>query len=233
MRTPSMSSLIMVFVVAAFCVNPFAARAGDNTEKQWKKEIAEFHKMMKQRHVDHYNQQHSENVEFQKTLKGMKFVDRVPLIIAHIDTQFSENQTFRTEQYGLRKDFVTKLMTEAGIAAETQTEILVMLDTLYTGAMTHWQTQHDENDTILTQLAADTSMTAQERKAALKAHRDQQKAENKQFHADRKAQWVTFWSSMKSTLKVASWKAVFFDDTGKEEKDADSNVAACGSGGCK
>lgn len=234
--TASISTLGHVVVgvaLAAFCVNPFAAQAGDPIAKEWKKEIAEFHKMMKQRHNEHYNQQHQENAEFQKTLKGLKFVERVPLIVAHMDTQFSENQAFRTEQYGLRKEFVTKLMTEAEVDAETQAKIITMLDTLYTDAMTHWQTQHDENDTVLSQLAADTTMTPKDRKAALKAHREQQKAENKQFHCDRKAQWTEFWASMKDTLRTASWKAVFFDDTTKEEKETDSGVASCGTGGCK
>ncbi len=202
-------------------------------DSTWKKQIAEFQKMMKQRISYHYNLQHMENVEFRKPLKGLTFVVRVPLMVAHMNTQFSENQVFRTEQYSLRKDFVDRLMGESGVVEETQTQVRAMVDSLHQNALNHWDTQHNENVTILNHLVADTVLSAKERSAALRAHYAQQRAENRQFQYDRKVQWKAFWGTFKSSLKTAAWMAVFMEDSSKEEKETNSDLSTAGSGGCK
>jgi len=230
-----MKTFVSALVLSAFTAVGFMTMSADadDVSKSWKKEIAEFRQLMRLRVAAHYGTQRYENVTFRKTLKGLTFVVKVPLMVVHMNTQFSENQLFRTEQYNLRKEFVGKLMEEGSVVEETRTQVLAMVDSLYQGAMAHWETQHNENVNTLNQLVDDTALTAKERNAALRAHYAQQRAENRQFHWDRKAEWKTFWETFKYSLKVAAWKSVFTEDSSKEERETNSDLSTAGSGGCK
>ncbi|MFW5856880.1 MAG: hypothetical protein ACOCX4_03295 [Planctomycetota bacterium] len=136
----------------------------------------------------HHQEQRAEWKALREQLKDMEASEAVQAIKNLCETNYSENQAFSEEQHQKRVGLVTELLTEKGVDAEKQAEVLGRLETAYAEHKAHRATQHEENVAVLDTLAGKEGLTKKEVRSTLGEHRKQQSEENKAFREARQAQ---------------------------------------------
>jgi len=161
-------------------------RAGDRLErgelrKEFHEALEKFVAEQHERRKDHYEKQMEENRDFWKTVKADTPAGIVAALKAHRETQFSENKQFAAAQEKRREDFVTSFATEHNLPQDVVDKVLARIEERYQDAVAFFSKQHDENMAFLDKLAAQSDLTRESLKAALKEHYEKQRAENKAF----------------------------------------------------
>jgi LmbE family N-acetylglucosaminyl deacetylase len=177
------ATLIAIFAVSAFAVN----------------ENKEFHQQQKAKINEHITTQKAENKEFRGTLKGMTPGQKKEAIVVHRDQQKTENMGFRKDLYDQnRAKLQQRLASNKKLNDQQRADLLMAFDDNYTDRSGHREMQYQENADFISKISNDTTLTQDQKKAAIKDHFKAQMDENKKFQEQEKAKMMEEKKTIKS-----------------------------------
>jgi hypothetical protein len=157
-----------LFVIPAVAL---AAKGGQGALHQEHKAARETHRQ----------EQQTENKAFRATLKGKTGEEKSAAIKANRETQHTENQAFNAGLHQENMDALnSKLANNTKMTDAQKTELVNQFESQYQENVSFRDGQYSENVAFFDQVANDANMTQQQKKAAIKAHFDEQKAQDKE-----------------------------------------------------
>lgn len=125
----------------------------------------------------HMQQQREENQSFRQTLADKTPEERQALIKQQRATQQAENKEFFAGQHDKnRAELEQKLSQNTQMTPEQKAQVLAGFDQKYAEEKAFWE-----------QITNDSSLTAEQKKAAIKAHNEARKEQNQASREQRKA----------------------------------------------
>jgi len=180
MRISGLAGIVTAFVLSGSGI----AAAEANVEANGNGPRRSFRNQQLRRRRDHRRTQHAENKTFRGTLKGKTPAEKCGAIIPHRETQFGENTSFRNDQYGRLVDFVKSRMAAKDVPAERQAQVLARIESFHDRIMDFRDDQHDETIALLDELAANSGLTREEMRSALRERHQERREETEAFRQD-------------------------------------------------
>ncbi len=165
-----------VLVMVMSLVVPQAAFAGQGEGKA-------FHKGQSEKARAYREGERKEFREFKKTLEGKSEEEKAKAIAEYRKAHRAERQEFRKKMHEEKMAFLKDRLDKNKKLSDAEKEdLLKFIEDQHTKRMTHREGQRAENYDLLSQIANDPSLTAQQKKEAIKEHFKAQRGENKEFH---------------------------------------------------
>jgi len=172
-------------IVTAFVLSGAGIAAGEaNPEANGNGPRRAFRNQQLRRRREHFRTQHAENKTFRGTLKGKTPAEMCGAIIPHRQTQYGENCSFREGQYGRLVDFVKSRMAAKGVSAERQAQVLARIASFHDRIVDFRDDQHDETIALLDELAANSGLTREEMRSALRERHEERREETQDFRQE-------------------------------------------------
>lgn len=155
---------LMVAVLALSAANAFAG----NEKGGWNKKIRDDRKSFMQ-------QQHQENKAVRKEIKDLPPAERLAAVQAQRRKQFDENKAFIQTQHEKRMaELDSRLAANTKLTADQKSSIKAQAQNQYEENLAFRQSQFEKTEAYVAQIASDTSLTPDQRRASLENFRKQQ-----------------------------------------------------------
>ncbi len=157
-----------------------------------------FHSGQKGKRKEHYQQQKTENKEFRKTLKNMSPEEKTSAVKKHRDTQYGENKAFHEKMHQEKiAHLKEKLATDKKLTDAQKTDLINFYETQYQENAALRDKQHEENTAFFEKIAADSTLSQEQKKQALRDHFKEQKSKHKDHKKEQRNKLKEYKSGLK------------------------------------
>ncbi len=135
----------------------------------------------------HFRQQKTENEAFRESIRELSVQEKAKAMSRHRQAQYAENVAFFETVHQKAKVALTeRLADNDNLNEEEKQNILNSVEARYQGRKRFQEQQHQENLSVLNQIAYTPNMTEEEARSLLQDHRKSQKQQRQQFRKDRR-----------------------------------------------
>jgi hypothetical protein len=169
-----------MLVVATMCaglLGGYARAEGDATSSDKPSEMKEKHDAERAAYREAHKaewdafreKQKAGNQEFKKSLEGVTGNARIDAVIKHREEEFAERLAFKKTQHdGMVAEMTAKLDAQEGMTPEKKAECLAKAEARYQEQVTRATEKNDEALAKLKAIKEDTSLSDEQKDAALK-----------------------------------------------------------------
>jgi hypothetical protein len=172
---------IFCFVLAGIVVVPAVSFSADQASghktfrKAQREKMQAFHKDLQ-----------DQNQDFRQSLKGKDPHDKNDAIKNHLEEQAAKRKEFQAKRFEENKAFLMNRLSKNDQMTTGQKEELINLfEERHAEQAAFHQERHKENIEFFEKIANDSSLTMEQKKQAIKAHRDAEQSENKEDRQER------------------------------------------------
>ena len=173
MRISGLAGIVTAFVLSGSGIAAAQGSVAANGEGPGRS----FVNQRRQAFRDHYGAQHKENLAFRQTLKGKTPADICGAVASHRRTQYGENKSFHADQYAKLVAFIKERMAARNVPSEKQAEVLAKIDAFRDKVAGIIDDQHEKTMDLIERLAADSDLTGEEVRSALKQRFEEARGE--------------------------------------------------------
>ena len=156
------------------------------------------HEQMEKR-KEFREEEHKENQEFHKSLKSMTPEQRAEAMKKHHAEEIEERKAFHTKMHEENMEALkSRLANNSKLTDAQKNELTAFFENQYQENVSFRDAQHKENMEFFAKIANDSGLTMEQKKQAIREHRQQQKAKNKEHHQEQKSERKTKMQEIKS-----------------------------------
>ena len=162
-----------------------------------------FRRGQRQKVQQHRQEQRKENKEFRAGLKDVKPEERKSAMATHRETKYKENAAFREQIHNENMTFLrNKLANNKKLTDAQKTELVNFFESQYQENSSYRQQRHNENVAFFEKIANDPNLTQEQKKEAIKAHRQEEKAEYAKIKEEQRAKRRAEREKIRSEVKA-------------------------------
>lgn len=171
------------------------------------KTVTEFKQEQKREKMQHRKQQREEGKAFKKSLKGKSREEKKLAVLQRHEQRYNETKEFNSRHHAENMAFMKEKLAENKKLTEARREeIINQAEAIYKQDCDFLERQHDENAAFFKKIADDAGLTQEQKKAALKKHFSEQRAETKAHKAGQKKAGKALKKALKkAAVPVFNW----------------------------